>query len=77
VPELAGAAAGVVGDFAERVGAVAVAKKPGGKIRIAPRGVGGGDATVADVGGLGRIATPQQGSASRAVREAPQVGTWT
>ena len=63
MPELAGAAAGVVGDFAERVGAVAVAKKPGGKIRVAPRGVGGGDAAIADVGGLGRIATPEQGGA--------------
>ena len=63
MPEFAGAAAGVMGDFTERVGAVAVAKKPRGKIRVAPRGVGGGDAAVADVGGLGRIATPQQGGA--------------
>jgi hypothetical protein len=63
VPELAGAAAGVMGDFTEGVSAVAVAEKPRGKIRVAPRGVGGGDAAVADVGGLGRIATPQQGGA--------------
>ena len=61
-PEAAGAAAGVVRDLAEGVGAVAVLLEPTGQIGVAPGGVGGGDAAVAHVGGLARVATAEEGA---------------